>query len=343
LKFVAGFLLFIAASALALDDKSTQQIQTSWNHGESLLKEAGVRTFRRDGDLDKLKVAYSLLRRTGSKRVIILVPGFTESPDKYHELMSDFWAEGFNVAALNLRGMGSSERYPRPDKMEAALHVQTVHVSNFSDYVRDLEHFVDNVVNVEFPDNEKFIFAHSTGGLVAAHYLAENPKSGIKAAVLNSPLFGLGTTWFQQFILSTGRILFDGQWPPVPAQMVYDPSVAQFADEQDTNHEFRWSLYNAFLRKHPELVQAVPSRRWLAEVEGATTKSGMSAVAKKISVPMEIHRGTKDTFVDTKAHQAFVKSNPSIKLVTYKDAYHSVWNGTDYVVALSDTLKFFRK
>lgn len=342
-QFAIALLIVLSSARAEIQNKSDDQIRDSWNHGVALLKTAGVRTFLRPGDRDHLKIAYSLVRRPESAKVVVLVPGFTESPDKYHELISDLWKEGYSVAALSLRGMGASDRYPRPAKMQPIMHVQTVHVASFSDYVRDLQYFVDKIVDVEFPESEKFFFAHSTGGLVVSYYLAENPRSGFRAAVLNSPLFGLGTSRFQRFVLGTGRLLFSGQWPPIPAQQVYDPAAAKFADETDGNHEYRWKLYNEFLQAHPALVQSMPSRRWIAEVGKATGADDIGALAKGIRVPLEIHQGTLDTYVDTKAHQAFARASTRTKLITYDKAFHSVWNGVDYSTALADTLKFYRR
>lgn len=139
---------------------------------------------------DGLRLRYAIFKSdiSPAKGTVVLVHGRSESIEKYFETIRDLTAAGLWVATFDLRGQGLSDwtllqksSKPRGDKEKRWGHVQ-----RFSDYERDLEQFLEQVV---LPDCRLpfSMIAHSTGGLIA---LAAAPRlSGrISRLVLSAPL-----------------------------------------------------------------------------------------------------------------------------------------------------------
>lgn len=333
LSFVAFFWSSLLVATPAAKFKS--QIKADWQSGYDLLQKAGTAYFTRKGDKDKLQIAYSVVRNEHAEKVIVLVPGFAESPYKYSELIYNLFDDGYSIATLSLRGMGLSSRYPKPSDMEKDLHLQTVHVRSASEYAADLQTFIESVVDVQFPTETKFIFAHSTGGFAAADYLARAKQSSIKAAVLNSPLFRLPISTFNYIVLGTGSLLFSSQWPPYPLRETFDAKAATFADNTDTNDQTRWGIYNKFLTDNTQLIQSPPSRNWIQAIQAATAEKELKRIAKGLTIPMLLLQAGQDKYVDIAGQNDLLAHHKAAKLknVTLKKfptAYHSIWRGKDY-------------
>ena len=79
-----------------------------------------------------------LYEQPSATRAVIVLHGYTESGEKFREMTWYFLQSGFNVYAIDHRGHGRSAR--------AVDETWLTHVDHFSDYVRDLEAFMDRVV-----------------------------------------------------------------------------------------------------------------------------------------------------------------------------------------------------
>jgi lysophospholipase len=339
--------LLPTAVAATKAGKTDLQISQHWKAGFQLLKDAGTDYFTRVSDTDSLKIGYHIIHHPHAKRVVVLVPGFAESPFKYSELIYDLHTAGFSIAALSLRAMGGSERYPRPRGMDPQLHRQTVHINDFEDYVSDLQHFVDEIVSDHFPTEDRYLFAHSTGGLVALAYLAKTPTHPIQSMVLNSPLLRLNLGTVSNAVLAIGSRLFDLGWAPLPARAVFDAKAAKFEDQTDTNHALRWKHYNDFLSQHPQFVQNNPSRGWIAEIKRATQPQAIESYAKAVNIPVLMLQAGRDSYVDTEGQNDLVALHQAhtfdrIRKIHFSDAFHSIWRGRDYDSVQSLVTKHFQ-
>ena len=79
----------------------------------------------------------------GRKGTLCVFPGRAEFIEKYFEVVRDARARGFAVAILDWRGQGLSDR--------ALPNARKGHVYDFSEYDRDLEAFVKNIVLPDCP------------------------------------------------------------------------------------------------------------------------------------------------------------------------------------------------
>jgi lysophospholipase len=113
------------------------------------------------------------------KGTVIVLSGRNECIEKYFETARNLSERGFTTATFDWRGQGDSERLLR-DR-------QRGHVRDFSDYVKDLDRFFEEVV---LPDcrGPYYVLGHSTGSLIA---LLATPSliNRVRRMVLVAPFF----------------------------------------------------------------------------------------------------------------------------------------------------------
>ena len=128
-----------------------------------------------------VKIRYVAFPKKNSAGALVVLPGKTETYLKYAEFFYDLQDLPLNIYAMDHRGMGFSGRM-LPDRLK-------VHVECFGNYLEDVRIFLDTVVKSEHPQH-LYILGHSTGALIAALFLQDNPYS-FRAGVLCAPFFDL--------------------------------------------------------------------------------------------------------------------------------------------------------
>lgn len=120
-----------------------------------------------------------LYEQQSATRAVIVLHGYTESGEKFREMTWYFLQSGFNVYAIDHRGHGKSAR--------SVEETWLTHVDHFSDYVNDLEAFMDHVVLPRTKNLPLCLYAHSMGGAVGGMTLQRHPKRFARA-VLTAPM-----------------------------------------------------------------------------------------------------------------------------------------------------------
>ena len=115
-------------------------------------------------------------RVEGSQATLVFVHGYAEHCRRYDHVFQWFGEQGFDVAALDLRGHGRSAG-------------RRGHVQRFGEYREDLDALVGHVLKSGDADRKLYLCGHSNGGLVVANYVLTQPE-GIDGIVLSSPLMG---------------------------------------------------------------------------------------------------------------------------------------------------------
>ena len=117
----------------------------------------------------------------GRKGTLCVFPGRAEFIEKYFEVVRDARARGFAVAILDWRGQGLSER--------ALPNARKGHVFDFSEYDRDLESFVKEIVLPDCPP-PLFALGHSMGAAVLIRS-AQHGRRWFDRIVLTGPMINL--------------------------------------------------------------------------------------------------------------------------------------------------------
>ena len=126
---------------------------------------------------DGTKLSYRRYEVQHEKAQILIIHGFSEFAEKYHEMVYVLLQNGYSVFIPELRGHGASGRKVSDRSL--------VDVESFEEYLKDLHLFT-----VKYMPKRKaprFLLGHSMGGGIAIRYLERYPADFDKA-VLSSPM-----------------------------------------------------------------------------------------------------------------------------------------------------------
>lgn len=128
---------------------------------------------------DGTELHYEQYESESKKACVVILHGFTESAEKFHEAAYYFLNEGYSVFSLDLRGHGFSGRKSK--------NPYAVSIESFDEYEKDLEHFIRQKVSPFAKDRPIYIYSHSLGSLAALLYLQKGGTE-VEKAVLSSPM-----------------------------------------------------------------------------------------------------------------------------------------------------------
>ena len=140
---------------------------------------AEIRTEGYFSSFDGNNIHYEFHKTANAKGTVVLVHGFTEFAEKFREMDYYFIKNGFNTFALDNRGHGHSYRLKGS--------TQTVRLNKFSDYIEDLDAFVNKVVKPNSDNLPLYVFSHSMGGGIVARYIQVH-NNVFEKAILSSPM-----------------------------------------------------------------------------------------------------------------------------------------------------------
>lgn len=138
-----------------------------------------------------------------TKRGVLYIHGFNDYFFQ-SELAEEFVKHGYDFYAIDLRKYGRS----LTDSQNA------FEVRNLNEYFPD----IDSALTIMKSDGIDLIalMGHSTGGLICAYYIHQNPMASVNALILNSPFldWNLGKIeWFVPVVSFIGRFLPDIKIP----------------------------------------------------------------------------------------------------------------------------------
>ena len=247
-------------------------------------------------------------------RTVVIVHGFTESTEKFRELIWYFLNSGSNVCIYDQRGHARSYR-PVEDRT-------VTHVDKFDEYVKDLEIFVDKYVPKSLPLR---LFSHSMGGAVTGLYLEKHPDVFPKA-VFSSPMIAPATGNIPlfagkaicRFAIITGkskkRLFISGDYP----------GKEEFETSCGTSFE-RFSFYEEFRRTHEEYQNFSPSYGWTAESLKVKDELLRKGAPEKIKAKSIVFNAGKDVMVKEKEQKIFASRKPDCQFISYESAKHEIF------------------
>lgn len=267
-----------------------------------------------------VKLRYAVFRseQPVAKGTVILLHGRNESIEKYFETIRDLNTRGLWVATYDFRGQGGSQRLLKSPRKG--------HVHRFSDYVRDLELFIEHIV---LPDTRLpfFLLAHSTGGLIA---LSAAPRlaNRIDRMVLLAPFVGLGGQKLSPrniHRISTiatftgfGRICLTSDDPTRP-----------YNDNPLTSDPQRYQRNVEILKAHPDLAVGPPTARWLYEAQETIKRVSSPRHLASITVPTVIVAPGNDPIVPFHYQEKLSQYFRAGQLVPVPGAMHEILQERD--------------
>jgi lysophospholipase len=229
----------------------------------------------------------------GRKGTVCLFQGRAEFIEKYFETVRELRTRGFAVATIDWRGQGGSAR--------SLADPRKGHVGDFSEYERDVEALMTNVV---LPDCPPPIFAigHSMGGTVMMRVARQ------------------GSRWFDRVVLSAPMIKLSGKRNAVPAKITiramrlmgmgsaYVPggsntmvATGSYVNNIATSDPVRHARTKAVLEAAPELGLGSPTVSWLDAAYRTMGDIASPAYAGKVRQPLMLIAAGRDQVVSTAA------------------------------------------
>ncbi|MDD7388476.1 MAG: alpha/beta hydrolase [Lachnospiraceae bacterium] len=248
---------------------------------------------------------------------VIIAHGFTESAEKYKEVIFYFLKEHYNVFILDHRGHGRSIR--ELQKRDFSL----THINDFNDYVEDFRGFIEEIAVSQAGTQLPFyIFAHSMGGAIAVRYLQMYPGR-IAKAVLTAPMLDikLGMPSIQAEAISCYMVK-TGRGEEYIAGQAPFPRGNSFETSSCSSRE-RYEYYFNKKRSCQEFQNNAGSYSWLYESLKAVKK--IEKEKRKIQIPLCIFTAEQDHLVSRSGQIDLAEKTPYSRLILVKDTKHEIY------------------
>lgn len=230
----------------------------------------------------------------GGRGTVCIFQGRAECIEKYFETVEDLRRRGFAVASLDWRGQGGSDRLLK-DSVRG-------HIDSFSQYLRDLAAFMQEIVLPECPA-PYYALAHSMGGAVLLLANRRRP-SLFERMVLTAPMLRIGLMPFPpatvKSVCEVLGLLSLGERPVglVPRRAREDVT---FEKNCITSDRRRFERNQAIFAAAPALSVGQPTYGWLHAALTATDEIAAEGFAEKMQAPILMLAAGHEEIVSTPA------------------------------------------
>ncbi len=268
---------------------------------------------------DGLSLHYEYYPKKLSRGCVVILHGFTESAEKFREVVWYFRKAGYSVFVPDMRGHGKSEH--RSGKTER------VETDNFDLYREDLELFMDKIVKPAAGDKKIFFYAHSLGSTVALLYLFRNPSS-VHKAVLSSPMIcgNMGMPVFVAGAVAKLICLSGGKKISAPGRCVFDSM--QTAEQSDAASRVRFEYYHEKRKNQPLYQTSGPSFGWVKASLEARDKILSEDNIRKLRTELIIFKPEEDKQLLGEYTDRFAEA-ARVKVKKVRGARHEIFMSCD--------------
>ena len=288
--------------------------------------------------IDDAKIYYEVYSSENAKANIVISHGYTESLEKYHEIIYYFLNSGYNVFAIEHRGHGRSGSLGVADKSQ-------IYVDSFNDYIEDFKTFIDEVVVPQSEGKELMLYAHSMGGAIGSRFLEVYPEYFSKA-VLNAPMMEVDTGNIPDFIAKVvvkaavtfvqgGKYVIGKE--PFSEIYSFEPIA--------TSSENRWAYVNDIVNENEEIQRGGASYKWTQEAFNVTKELTKKKNAEKVEIPVLLFQSGDDFYVKPGGQNKFAEYAKNCTLVKIDDAKHEIYFERDEIQKpyLEQVLAFYNE
>ena len=299
------------------------------NQHESMMKkvvEPGLAAMREEIDMPLASggvLHAEVYNRYDAKAAVVMLHGYTESAEKLREMAWYFVNSGMSVFAMDHRGHGKSVREIEDTSI--------THVDRFSQYLDDLEQFMEEVVRPRMGDAPLYLYGHSMGGALGAFALIEHPEWFARAvltapmiAPVTGPLPRIAAKWLGAVCCLLGKgkeRAFVGK--------PFDPEREKFETSCATSRA-RHAYYQQKRNTRPELQNCSPTYQWVREAAAVTEP--LLARAGTINTPLLLCQSIQDVVVSNRDQERFIARTADGKLMRF-DGKHELFLSHDAVMS----------
>ncbi|MEZ5893000.1 MAG: alpha/beta hydrolase [Parvularculaceae bacterium] len=252
---------------------------------------------------------------------VVLAPGWAEFIEKYFETVADLQSRGFNVAMMDWRGQGLSDR---------ASPSATKWVGYFETITEDLRFFQEYEVRPRF-GGPYILMTHSMGGLPALKLLASGYE-GFSRAVLCAPMTQLFPKSQLGFYNGLATVLCGAGL--ARAHTARSKNADVFDGNIFTHDKARHQMFVDLRAKEPMAANDPVTFGWVNAALKATAAIHEPGALSGIKIPVLIISAGEEQQIDGSDHQIIAEASEKISLVTIPGALHEILMERDDLRAL---------
>ena len=267
----------------------------------------------------------AVYRAPQPRGTVVMVHGFTENACKFSELIYSLLQNDFCVVAYDQRGHGFSWR---DEKLQSDPSL--THVSDFNEYVGDLEAVCDQTLN-NMP-KPYMIFSHSMGGAVTSLFL-ERHQDVFSRAVLCAPMIMPNLGGIPAPVTSALCRVFKLFGQGKKRVFVTKPYAGpeDFSTSCATGRE-RFDWYDKIKQANREYWNNGPTYGWTLESIKVNRWLLAKGAVEKIACPVLLFTADQDGSVMPEDQARFIARVKQGKKVFVKDARHEIYRSEDTVL-----------
>lgn len=242
---------------------------------------------------------------------VVLCHGFTESAEKYREMIYYFLNAGYSVFAPDLRGHGKSYRGQKNHTL--------IHVNRFRDYTDDLDLFIQRIVRPNAVNLPLHLFGHSMGGAVGALYLSLHPIT-FRKAVLSAPMIAPKTAqlppWLARWMAFAACLSGNGKKP------VIHQRGSNGNDLPPEELPPRVAYYRQKKQRYRHLQTSLATYRWLYQALSNTNVLLKRTNCEAVQATVLLFQAGLDTYVHNKHQDLYISRVPHGEKILFPEAKH---------------------
>ena len=253
---------------------------------------------------------------------VVICHGFTETAEKYYEVIYYLLTGGYHVYVPEHCGHGHSYRLVED--------LSLVHIDRYERYVEDFLAAADAAKQAH-PELPLLLYAHSMGGGIGAAALATQPTLFARAVLTSpmiQPLTG-GFPWPAAKALAALIAAVGMTKRYAPGHHAYDGNEP-FESSASTGRT-RFDYYQRKRSREPLYQMNGASCGWVHEA-ARLNRFLMTDAPKRIQTPILLFQSEHDYFVSNEAQERFVRRIPSARLCRIPAAKHEIFNARDEIV-----------
>lgn len=258
------------------------------------------------------------------KGTVMLSHGFTENCAKFAEIIYYLHRAGYQVATMDHRGHGRSQR-------EKGLE-DLVHIDRFETYVEDMHRMVRLMVLPDAKEKPTCLIGHSMGGAISLMYLEAHPEVFTRG-ILTAPMVQVNSA---PFSFRAGKGLADGACllgKTRKRAFVTSPySHDETLEKSCCCGQARFDWYHDLCEKEPLFQQGAASFGWVREAAGVTAKILAPEAVARLKMPLLFLTAGKDTLVRNDAIERLCAMAPDARRVDFPESKHEIYRGEDATV-----------
>jgi len=269
---------------------------------------------------DRCRIRYAVYprRREPVHGTVLLLSGRSEFMEKYAETIEDLNRRGFHVYSFDWRGQGLSTR-GLEDRHKG-------YVGNYSEYIRDLDQFVAEILQPHAP-GPLISLSHSMGGHIFLRYLHDHPGV-FQKAVLVSPMVDIYTPPVPKpltvWLTRLARRLRQTQ-AYAPGEGCYrPPDPDRFKTNTLTTDLKRYLVTAAAVDGNPDLALGGVTYGWLAATFESIDILNRPDYLGAIPTPILMVTAGADRVVPAEAQKKVCRTMPDCRLELIPGAYHEI-------------------